>query len=173
MKAMMALAMALPAAPCLAQPPIPIGHDADACIAGNQPAILVLPSGLKDRKGLLRLELYSDNEKDFLQDDKILIEAGRTFRRVDVPTPPSGPIALCIRAPRPGRYTLMLLHDRDSNRKFGAFVDGAGFPGNPRIGLGRPKAAQAMIDVGPGVTTTHIVLNYFHGLSFSPLKRSE
>jgi uncharacterized protein (DUF2141 family) len=168
----MAVAMTM-ACPIPAFAITPIGHDAAACIAGDEPAILVLPEGLKDRKGELRLELYPDNDADFLQDDKILIEAGRTFRRVDVPTPASGPIALCIRAPRPGRYTLMLLHDRDSNRKFGAFVDGAGFPGNPRLGFGRPRAAQALITVGHGVTTTRIVLNYFHGLSFSPLRKKD
>lgn len=151
----------------------PIGRDAAACIAGNEPAILVIPEGLKDRAGLLRLELYPDNDKDFLQDDTILIREGKTFRRVDVPTPRSGSVSLCIRAPHPGRYTLMLLHDRDSNHKFGAFVDGAGFPGNPRLGFARPKAAKAMIVVGRGVTVAHILLNYFHGLSFSPIRQKD
>jgi uncharacterized protein (DUF2141 family) len=131
---------------------------------------LVIPQGLKDRKGLLRVELYPDDEAGFLQDDKILIESGRVFRRVDVPAPPTGSVALCIRAPHPGRYSLMLLHDRDSNRKFGAFVDGAGFPGNPRLGMHRPRVTQALINVGQGVTVAPITLNYWHLFGFRPIR---
>jgi uncharacterized protein (DUF2141 family) len=156
-----------------AQGPVPIGHDAAACAAtAGEPAIMVLPIGLKDRKGQLRLEIYPDNDNDFLQDDGVLIRAGKVFRRVDVPTPQAGPIALCIRLPRPGRYTLMLLHDRDNNRKFGLTTDGVGFPGNPKLGWGRPKASAAFISVGAGVTVTRIILNYWRGFGMGPLRHA-
>ena len=128
--------------------------------------------GLKDRRGLLKLELYPANDDDFLQDDNVLVNAGKVFRRVEIPVPQAGPVEMCIRAPGPGLYALSLLHDRDSNRKFGFSVDGIGFAGNPRIGFSKPRAAAASAWVGLGPTRITIVLNYRHGLfSFRPLVR--
>jgi len=135
------------------------------------PAILVTAMGLKDRKGLIRAELYPPDDPDFLADDNVLIAAGKTFRRVEMQVPKDGPVRLCIRAPGPGVYTLALLHDRDMNRKFGFLSDGIGFPGNPRIGHSQPPAPAARISVGAGITPTSITLNYYHGLfSFGPIK---
>ncbi len=166
----LALLVGALAQPAIATLPPIVGSDAEACRSGSSaPAILVVPEGLRDRKGVLRVELYPDDDDGFLQDDKILIEAGRVFRRVDVPVPASGSVSLCIRAPHPGRYSLLLLHDRDANRKFGAFVDGAGFPGNPRLRLRRPRVTQALITVGNGVVVAPIVLNYWRGLGFRPI----
>jgi len=133
------------------------------------PAIMVSVAGLKDRAGLLRLELYPDNDADFLADDNQLMAAGKTFARADLPVPSAGPVSLCIRVPHPGRYALSLLHDRDGNLKFGMFSDGIGFPGNPRLGWSKPKAANASILAGPGITHATIVLNYRHGFGMRPL----
>lgn len=136
------------------------------------PAVVISVIGLKDRVGLLRAELYPANDKDFLEDDKILVRAGKTFNRVETTLPPSGPVQLCIRVPAPGTYTLSLLHDRDSNLKFGLSSDGIGFPGNPRLGLSKPKAAATSLVAGNGITNITIRLNYRHGLfSFGPLDR--
>lgn len=147
-----------------------LGIDAAACNRGEGPAILVTVEGLKDRRGQVRLELYPPTKEDFLQNDFVLERAGKTFRRVDAPTPQSGPVALCIRVPKPGRYTLMFMHDRDSNRKFGVSADGAGFPGNRRLGLRKPPADIAFISVGSGVTRTTIRAQYLRGLrGFAPL----
>ncbi len=94
----------------------------------RRPAILARIEGLKDRKGNLKLELYPANEEDFLQDDGVLVRAGKTFRRVQVPTPASGArVEMCIRVPRPGRYALLFTHDRDGKNKFNFWSDGAGF----------------------------------------------
>jgi uncharacterized protein (DUF2141 family) len=138
------------------------------------PAVLMTAVGLKDRRGVLRAELYPDNDNDFLQDDNILINQGKTFRRVEIPVPASGAVTLCIRTPGPGSYTLSLLHDRDSNRKFGLSTDGVGFPNNPRLGLSKPKAAAARFQTGPGLTPISIRLNYRRGLlSFGPLREGD
>ncbi len=149
-----------------------LGKAEGQCRPGETgPAVIVVAVGLKDRKGLLRAELYPPNDPDFLADDNLLIMAGKTFRRVEVAVPQSGPAQLCIRVPGPGYYTLSLLHDRDGNRKFGLSTDGIGFPGDPRLGLSQPKAAVARFVAGPGLTTVTIRLNYRHGLfSFGPLK---
>jgi uncharacterized protein (DUF2141 family) len=135
------------------------------------PAILVSVAGLKDRAGMLRLELYPDDDAGFLADDNQLIKAGKTFARADLPVAPAGPVSLCIRVPQPGRYALSLLHDRDANLKFGMLSDGIGFPGNPRLGWSKPRAAEASIVAGPGITHTTIVLNYRHGFGMRPLEK--
>jgi len=138
----------------------------------NGPSFLVSVVGLKDRRGLLKLEVYPDNDDDFLADDNKLIAAGKVFRRVEEPVPQSGPVSLCIRVPGPGRYAVSLLHDRDGNRKFGLSSDGIGFAGNPRLGWSKPRADAASADAGSGPTPITIVMNYRHGLlSFGPTKR--
>jgi uncharacterized protein (DUF2141 family) len=147
-----------------------LGGDAAACRASEGPAIQVDVTGLKDRKGDLKLELYPANETDFLKPDKDLIAAGKVFRRISVPTPPTGAIALCMRVVHPGRYALLLVHDRDGRNKFSVWSDGAGFPSNVRLGRSRPKVEQAYIDVGPGIAVTHIRLQYLRGLGgFGPV----
>ncbi len=57
-------------------------------------------------------------------------------------------------------------------RKFGLSSDGIGFPGNPRLGLSKPKASAAFFIAGSGITNVPIRLNYRQGLfSFRPLKQ--
>ncbi|AXJ94992.1 MULTISPECIES: DUF2141 domain-containing protein [unclassified Sphingomonas] len=148
-----------------------IGMDAAACTNREGPAILANIVGLKDRKGRLKLELYPANEDDFLKDDRDLVAQGKTFRRVWVQTPPAGAVDICIRVPHPGRYALFATHDRDGKNKFNFFQDGAGFPGGARLGMSRPKLAQALIEVGNGVATTNIRMQYLRGFGgFGPNK---
>jgi uncharacterized protein (DUF2141 family) len=132
------------------------------------PAFMVDVEGLKDRAGRLKLELYPANSHDFLADDNKLVEAGKPFARVDVPTPPSGKVILCIRAPAPGRYALMLLHDRNGDHKFQLSSDGVGFSNNPKLGWGKPSVEHVATDAGSGPRAIAIVLNYRHGLGVRP-----
>ena len=171
-----ALPLALMAAPAAAAAQIESSPDlgkAEAHCGPNDagPAVLITVTGLKDRKGLLRAELYPDNDRDFLGDDNILVNAGKVFRRVEIAVPAAGAVQLCLRTPGAGSYTVSLLHDRDANRKFGLSSDGVGFPHNPRLGLSKPKAADARLVAGTGITYTSIRLNYRKGLlSFGPLR---
>lgn len=136
------------------------------------PAIVVEVAGLKDRRGRLQIEAYPSNDQDFLADDNVLVMAGKVFRRVTAPVPARGSVQVCIRVPAPGAYSLSLLHDRDSNRKFGLSVDGVGFPNNPRLGFSRPPAAATRVVAGQGITRIRIVMNYRRGMfSFGPLGR--
>lgn len=134
------------------------------------PAFLVRVDGLKDHQGSLKLEVYPSNDDDFLQDDNILINAGKTFRRVEVPVPQNAAPELCIRVPGPGVYSLSLLHDRDSNHKFSWRIDGIGFSSNPRLGWSKPKAAKTRAVAGNGITRIDIVMNYHRGLGMAPLR---
>ncbi|KAB7649123.1 DUF2141 domain-containing protein [Polymorphobacter fuscus] len=166
-----AAAAAAPAAGYLPSTP-DLGKAEAQCRPGETgPAVLVLAVGLKDREGRMKAELYPANEEDFLADDNVLIMAGKTFRRVEIPVPPSGPVQLCIRLPGPGQYALVLLHDRDSNRKFGLSTDGIGFSNNPKLGLSKPKADAVRFTAGSGLTPVTVRMNYRHGLfGFGPLK---
>ena len=134
------------------------------------PAFQVTAVGLKDRHGRLRLEVYPPTEADFLQDDDVLISAGKVFRRAEIAVPATGPATMCVRVPRAGSYTLSLLHDRDGNRKFGLSVDGLGFPNNPPLHFSKPAASVVRVTAGPGITSLTIRMNYRHGLlSFGPI----
>jgi uncharacterized protein (DUF2141 family) len=133
------------------------------------PALLVDVTGLKDRKGLIKLEVYPANDDDFLADDDDLVNAGKTFRRVEQPLNPVGPVTLCVRVPGPGSYSIVVLHDRDANHKFGWWGDGVGFAGNPKLGWHKPSAEATRITAGSGITRTTIVMNYRHGLGEAPL----
>lgn len=145
-----------------------LDEDAAWCRAGRGPAIQVNVSGLKDRAGELWLELYPDNEADFLRDDTALIAEGKTFRRTRA-RPAAGETSICVRVPRPGRYALLLRHNRGGKDGFSVWSDGVGFPGNRPIGRSRPKFGQAGIDAGGGVTVTFVQMQYLHGLrGFQP-----
>jgi uncharacterized protein (DUF2141 family) len=149
-----------------------IGSDASACEAGNEPAILVNVTGLRDRTGRLKLELYPATEADFLKDDRDLLKQGKFFRRVWAEMPASGPVDICIKVPKPGRYALFFTHDRDGKNKFNIWEDGAGVPSNVRMGTAKPKLATAIVEVGDGMTTTHIRAQYLRSVfnGFGPIK---
>ena len=127
--------------------------------------------GLKDRRGLLRAELYPPNDTDFLADDNVLVEQGKAFRRVDLSIPASGDPVLCMRIPGPGHYSLSLLHDRNSNLKFALFSDGIGFASNPTLGRSKPKAQAASLTAGGGITHLDVWMNYLSGFSMRPIRK--
>lgn len=163
-----ALFLTLAGAPAPARAAI-LGEDAAACAGGHGPAILATIVGLKDRQGELKLELYPANEQDFLRDDRDLIKEGKLFRRIRVPTPAAGPVQMCMRVPRAGRYALLFTHNRDGKNKFSFWSDGAGFASNGRLGRSRPKLEQAIVDVG-GVTSVTVRAQYLRGLGgFGPV----
>ncbi len=145
----------------------PLGGDATACEA-NRPAILATIVGLKDRKGIVKLELYPATQEDFTRDDRDLIAQGKTFRRVTVAPPASGPVALCLRVPGPGRYAVLMTHNRDGQNKFKYTVDGAGLPSNRKIGMAKPKVGGAIVEVGAGTLPLTIRAQYLGLFGFSP-----
>ncbi|MDA5194194.1 DUF2141 domain-containing protein [Govanella unica] len=149
-----------------------LGPHPEICKAGSTvPALLVHVEGFKDRKGQVRLELYSDQADDFLADRDDLLARHAVFVRIDVPTPAEGPVAICLQPPGAGQYSLMVLHDRDYNKKFTLFTDGVGFSNNPRLGLSKPSVKDVIFSVGGGVKDLTVVLNYMHGLTPRPVSR--
>jgi hypothetical protein len=51
----------------------------------NGPAIIIDVAGLKDRVGLLKLEVWPPHDDDFLQDANVLVAQGKIFRRLELP----------------------------------------------------------------------------------------
>ena len=151
-----------------------LGKAEGQCRTGESgPAFVVDMIGLKDRAGKLKLEVYPATDADFLADDNVLIMAGKTFRRVEVPVPAEPTPRLCVRVPASGPYAVTVLHDRNADRKFNLSQDGFGFSGNPKLGWSKPKAAAVAVNAGAGLTPLRIVMNYRTGLlSFGPIKRS-
>ncbi|WP_375381661.1 DUF2141 domain-containing protein [uncultured Sphingomonas sp.] len=145
-----------------------LGADAAACQPGGGPAVEVTITGLKDRQGAVRVELYPATDEDFLKGDHELIAQDKVFRRVSVAPPKAGPVAICVRVPHPGRYALVMIHERDGKMKFDYRIDGAGTPSNRRLGFGKPKLPEALITVGAGVTPIPIRAQYLGMFGFSP-----
>ncbi|WP_425231070.1 DUF2141 domain-containing protein [Sphingomonas sp.] len=152
--------------------PVPahvLDEDAAACRSGQGPAIQVNVSGLRDRSGELWAELYPNNEADFLADDTALVAAGKTFRRVRTHPAAAGAASVCVRVPHPGRYALLLRHNRTGRDSFSMWNDGIGFAGHRAIGRSRPHFDQASIEAGSGVTVIGVQMQYLHGLrGFQP-----
>ena len=167
-----AIPLLLAAGPALRSTP-DLGKAEGRCRAGESgPALLVEAVGMKDRSGNMKLEVYPSNEQDFLADDNVLIAAGKTFRRVEVATPQSGPVTLCVRIPGPGTYAVSMLHDRNTDRRFNWKIDGIGFSGNPKLGWSKPNYRKASVRVSSsGVSKIQVTMNYKNGLGVSPLKQ--
>lgn len=157
------LAMA-PAGPAAAGGGVLVEPGSPACEAGRGPALQVRVHGFKDRRGLLRVQLYPDSKTDFMA-------SGKWTYRLDVPVTPSGDMTVCLPLQAAGSAVVAVLHDRDSNHRLSPFADGAGFSNNPRLGLGKPPFERVRVDLGPGVTRLDVVLNYLHGLSVRPVAR--
>jgi uncharacterized protein (DUF2141 family) len=171
------LIIAMLAAPgaVLAQGPIVLGPHAALCAPDAQgPAVLVTVTGHKDRKGQTRFELYAAKEDEFLTNTKKLIEAGKVFERVDVPTTESGDMSVCLPVAAPGDYAVVALHDRNSNGKLdGVFGgDGVALSRNPKLHLSKPTVTNVKISIGQEVKQVTLILNYRIGLfSVGPIKR--
>lgn len=136
-----------------------------SCAPG--PAVLATISGLRAPTGLLVVYLYGDRPQDFL-------EHARSIQRIELPVRSQAPVRVCLRAPAAGRYAVSVRHDVDGNRRRFDMSDGGGFSRNPRLSLTnlRPALDEVLIDVGPGVESVEVVLNYRYGLSIRPVRRA-
>lgn len=149
-----------------------LGQDAAGCVDDvMDTAVLVHVHGLKDNRGIVRLELYSDQPEDFLKSGYLLEQQHRTFRRIDVAAPAGGSADICMTLPEPGRYSMAVLHDRNNNGKLDITVDGFGFPGNPKLGWSKPKVEKALFIAEGGLAHLDIVVNYVSGLTVKPVGR--
>jgi uncharacterized protein (DUF2141 family) len=142
--------------------PAGVTGDAAACARGDS-AVLVRVAGLKAPRGTVRVQIYGSNPADFLA-------KGKKLKRIDVPAS-GGRVDVCVDLPGPGNYAVAVRHDLDNNGKSG-WNDGGGFSRNPRISLVhlKPSFNDVVIQVGRGVRTVDVTLNYRRGLSIGPVE---
>jgi uncharacterized protein (DUF2141 family) len=160
-KAAAVLGLALAAAPGAAQ--AAIGPDAAACNRGDGPAILVNVNGFKARTGNIRVNVYGGDAGKFL-------ERGQYVRQINLPVTRRGAMPICVSVPSAGRYAVAVRHDVDGNGSNG-WNDGGGFSRNPNLSLTnlRPNYNRVAFNVGGGVQSVNVILNYRFGLSIRPV----
>ncbi len=154
--ALVAVCAGLCAAPLAAQPATvstaTVGPDAAACAQGST-ALRVRLTGLKDRKGLLRVSTYVATSETWLV-------PGKYLRRIDMPVPQAGEVDVCVALPAAGRYGVAVLHDRNGDHHASVWSDGGGYSNNPGVGLSKPAPYRVAFDAGAGVTTLSIAMKY-------------
>lgn len=144
-----------------------LGPDAAAC-ARSGPAMLVEVEGFRTRTGLLRVQSYGGNPAGWF-------DKGTYLRRVEVPVPASGKVAVCLPVPHSGTYAVSVRHDPSGSGR-SERSDGGGLSGNPHLSLfdamlkRKPDPSEVAVTVR-GVTAVPIVLNYVQGLSLGPVAR--
>lgn len=133
------------------------------------PSLDVEIGGLKDRTGRILVELCSANEADFLRDKAQLLKEGKMCRRMMAPVSPNGPTHICVTAPSPGTYAMVVIHDRDGQDKFSIKNDGVALPKPQALGMPRPRVRQASVN-SPRLLRAH--MQYLRGMKgFVPAGR--
>lgn len=130
-------------------------NDLSRCAAGKGPAVLVSVRGVKEAKGVVRVQSYSATAGSWLA-------KGRWLNRIESRAN-AGNMSFCVPVPSEGKYGIAVRHDRNGNGKTDITQDGGGFSNNPSVSilnLGKPSVGKVAFDAGPGVTRITINLRY-------------
>ncbi len=112
-------------------------------------------TNIMSAEGNIRVQAYSDAPEEFL-------EKGKKLFRYEVKAQEEGNF-LCVSMPAPGRYALVVLHDRNANGKADFFSEGFGFSNNPKLGLAKPDHDEVVMSTPEGVTEISVKLTYILG----------
>jgi uncharacterized protein (DUF2141 family) len=112
---------------------------------------------VKNDQGTIKVKLYGDKAKDFMRTGKKL-DAKRVPAKKEL-------TELCVHAPHPGSYALVVHHDANSNKKFdrnwvGLPIEGYGFSNNPKIVLAPPSHEEVIFEAKEDITHIHVYLEY-------------
>lgn len=144
-----------------------LGPYAARCTAGGSPSILVTVVGLKTRGGTVRVRTFGGATSTWFDKTKWIT-------RVEVPTPASGPIRVCLPVSAPGTYAIDMRHDLNGNGETDR-SDGGGASGDPKVTLldfifGRkPPPHVTAVAVGRGVTEITVTAMYLRGGALRPV----
>jgi uncharacterized protein (DUF2141 family) len=100
---------------------------------------------VKNDQGTIKVKLYGDKAKDFMRTGKKL-DAKRVPAKKEL-------TELCVHAPHPGSYALVVHHDANSNKKYG-------FSNNPKIVLAPPSHEEVIFEAKEDITHIHVYLEY-------------
>lgn len=130
--------------------------DPDVHCDADHPRVEVTVDGLRNDKGDVVVEIYPDTSKGFLTSAGRL---GRTRAKAEAG------VKVCIPAPSPGVYALVVYHDEDGDRHFGKnFLgipsEGFGVSNNPPPALGKPSFSKVRFEVGAGETPMRVQIRY-------------
>lgn len=134
-------------------------HTEAGCGKGQHGAfVLATIKDVRANEGNIRVQLYGDNPKDFL-------EKGKKLVRITEQTNYDEDLGqkICVALPREGQFALYVLHDRNGNLKTDFFTDGFGFSNNPKMGLAAPAYKKVAFNATDGVMKMDIVMNYVIG----------
>lgn len=157
--------MILPFLPFLlaVAPPSP---DAGRCERAAGPALLVHVVGFANRRGTVRVRLFGPPVSSYF-------DKARALRRIELPVPATGPVAICVPVPAPGLYAVDVRHDVNGNGKTDR-SDGGGASGDPHLTLfdmlfsRKPDPRTVQVAVGRQVVDVSVTLMYLKGGSFRP-----
>ncbi len=126
------------------------------CTDGPFP-ISVFVQGLRNNQGTIKAKLYGDNPDEFLVSGKKLYA-----RRI--PALPQS-LPLCLYAPNPGSFAVVIHHDENGNKKLdqnwiGMPIEGVGFSNNPELFLAPPNHEDVIFHVHADSTIIDIQLKY-------------
>lgn len=107
---------------------------------------------IRSEEGNVRVEVYANDEEEFLQGEKRL-------NRVDVPSA-DYERDICLVLPEVKKYALVVIHDRNANDKADFFTEGFGFSNNIKLKLSKPKLKEVVFQAKPGMNRMELDLTY-------------
>ena len=133
-----------------------IKKNEDRCTDGRHP-ISVFVKGLRNQQGTIKAKLYGDSPDEFLVSGKKLYARRVPAQQRSLP--------LCLYAPKPGLYAIVIHHDENGNKKLdqnwiGMPIEGVGFSNNPKLFLAPPDHKDVTFEVQNHPITIDIKLHY-------------
>ncbi len=136
-------------------PILDIRPDEAAAVCGAQTLQVEVTVTNTSAQGILAVELYEENEPDFLT-------ARARLHRIRVPAEDNQQ-TVCFDVPIPGVYAVATYHDLDADRRFDRRfflpAEPFGLSNNPRLRLRKPRFEEAAFTVGEEGASVSITLN--------------
>ncbi|WP_454062491.1 DUF2141 domain-containing protein [Candidatus Nitrospira salsa] len=119
--------------------------------------VIITVLGVRNNQGSIKAKLYGDKPEDFLVSGKKL-DSKRESAQVTS-------TLICLQAPHPGTYAIVVHHDENNNKKLdrnwiGLPIEGVGFSKNPELFFAPPAHNDVSFQVLDGVNRLDITLQY-------------
>ena len=131
--------------------------DATPICSANSIPIWITIEKVRNSRGTIKAELYGSKAKKTLAKGQKL--ARKRVKALQ------GETRLCLDAPAHGKYSIVVYHDENNNRKFdrnfiGIPKEGFGFSNNPAIHFGLPDQDEILFTVEDAKTNLSISVIY-------------